>query len=160
ITKNISIVNDGVGEAGILVSGGATGIAVNTPADAAVTLRGLTIKGIGFGGGSGIVFNNGAVLNVENGTIRNLDGPRPGTVFAPTSGASLHVTNTVISDNSNNGIVVRPLGADPVAGVLDRVGLYSNRGNGLVVSGAAGNAPRITVTDSVAAGNRTTGFVA
>src|SRR5437868_5411900 len=36
ITKSISIVNDGVGEAGALVSGGATGITVNAPAGAYV----------------------------------------------------------------------------------------------------------------------------
>src|SRR5215471_20402901 len=73
ITQNISIVNDGVGEAGILVSGNNTGVTVNAPG-AAVTLRGLTIKGIGFGGGNGIVASAFAALNVENCTIRNLDG--------------------------------------------------------------------------------------
>jgi len=50
ITKTISIINDGVGEAGALVSGGANGITIAAgPADA-VSLRGLTVKGIGFGG--------------------------------------------------------------------------------------------------------------
>src|SRR5262249_17164813 len=42
IVKNISIINDGIGEAGILVSGGNTGISVNA-AGASVSLRGLTI---------------------------------------------------------------------------------------------------------------------
>src|SRR5262249_14503371 len=45
ITKSISIVNDGVGEASILVSGGATGIVVNGGAASYVNLRGLTIQG-------------------------------------------------------------------------------------------------------------------
>src|SRR5215472_5258026 len=74
INRNISIINDGVGEAGALVSGGVNGITINAPADAAVTLRGLTIKGIGFGGGNGIVFNTGAFLSIENCVIRNLTG--------------------------------------------------------------------------------------
>src|SRR5919199_6894899 len=43
ITKSIAIINDGVGEAGVLVSGGATGIIINAPAAAYVSLRGLTI---------------------------------------------------------------------------------------------------------------------
>src|SRR5215468_4736282 len=73
ITQNISIINDGVGEAGILVSGGLVGITVNAPG-AAVTLRGITIRGSGFGGSNGIVFMAGKALNVENWTIRNLDG--------------------------------------------------------------------------------------
>src|SRR5215472_9793769 len=38
INRTISIINDGVGEAGTLVSGGGTGITVNAPVDAAVTL--------------------------------------------------------------------------------------------------------------------------
>src|SRR5437763_14474507 len=63
ITKSISIVNDGVGEASIPVSGGLTGISVNAPAGAGyVNLRGITIQGIGFGGGRGIVFNSGFSL--------------------------------------------------------------------------------------------------
>ena len=58
VSKNISIINDGVGEAGIIVSGGANGITVDAAASDAITLRGLTIKGIGFGGGTGIRFNS------------------------------------------------------------------------------------------------------
>src|SRR5215470_6439033 len=74
ITKGISIINDGVGEAGALVSGGLNGITVNAGASDAVSLRGLTVKGIGFGGGNGIVFNSGATLTVENCAIRTLNG--------------------------------------------------------------------------------------
>src|SRR5215510_13487689 len=56
ITKSISIINDGVGEAGALVSGGLNGININAHENDRITLRGLTVKGIGFGGGNGIVF--------------------------------------------------------------------------------------------------------
>jgi len=48
ITKSISIVNDGSGEASIIVAGDApikTGITVNAPAGGYVNLRGLTIQG-------------------------------------------------------------------------------------------------------------------
>src|SRR5215831_10943818 len=49
ITKGISIINDGVGEAGVLISGGANGITIAaTPTDS-ISLRGLTLKDIGFG---------------------------------------------------------------------------------------------------------------
>src|SRR5947208_13498090 len=41
ITKSISIVNDGVGEASVLVSGGAIGILIQAPAAAYVNLRGI-----------------------------------------------------------------------------------------------------------------------
>ena len=59
ITKTISIINDGVGEAGVLVSGGVNGITIDAAATDAVSLRGITVKGIGFGGGIGIRFNTG-----------------------------------------------------------------------------------------------------
>src|SRR5262249_26667206 len=62
INHSISIVNDGVGEASILVSGGATGITVNASAADYVNLRGITIQGIGFGGGTGLRFNSGLTL--------------------------------------------------------------------------------------------------
>src|SRR5215468_6898981 len=78
INRNISIINDGVGEAGALVSGGATGITINAGPTDAVTLRGITIKGIGFGGGNGIVFNSGLSLSLENCVIRNMTGPGRG----------------------------------------------------------------------------------
>src|SRR5215831_462478 len=41
ITKALSIINDGVGEAGVLVSGGFTGISIAAGADEPVSLRGL-----------------------------------------------------------------------------------------------------------------------
>src|SRR5262244_3002948 len=59
ITKGISIINDGVGEAGVLVSGGLIGITINAGSADRVSLRGLTVKGIGFGGGNGIRYNSG-----------------------------------------------------------------------------------------------------
>src|SRR5262249_60840391 len=46
ITKSISIVNDGVGQAGMLVSGGGAGITIDAPAAGYVSLRGITIQGI------------------------------------------------------------------------------------------------------------------
>src|SRR5262245_50001375 len=90
ITKSISIINDGAGEASILVEGGRAGVVVNAPATGAVPLRGITIQGIGFCGGSGIRFNTGLSLTVENCVIRrwrnsttNVTGervPSPATV--------------------------------------------------------------------------------
>src|SRR5215475_10448511 len=74
ITKTISIINDGVGEAGVLVSGGLIGITVNAGPFDRVSLRGLTVKGIGFGGGNGIRFNSGLSLTIENSVVRNHTG--------------------------------------------------------------------------------------
>src|SRR5262249_28395417 len=72
ITKAISIVNDGVGEAGMSISGGATGVLVKAGTGDTVSLRGLTIKGVDSSPGNGIVFVSGKSLSVENCVIRNL----------------------------------------------------------------------------------------
>src|SRR5947209_3522639 len=65
ITRSISINNDSGGEASISVSGGTTGIIVNAPNGAGyVNLRGLTIQGVGFGGGTGLRFNTGFSLTI------------------------------------------------------------------------------------------------
>src|SRR5262249_2282788 len=126
ITKNISIINDGVGEAGVLVSGSGKGITINAGPTDAVTLRGLTIKGIGFGGGAGIVVNSGFSVAIENCVVRNLTtanltpaGVRDltigsGIVFQPTLAggvADLDITNTVVTNNEIDGIDVTPNGS-------------------------------------------------
>jgi hypothetical protein len=156
ITKGISIINDGVGEAGVLVSGGLSGITINAGSDDVITLRGLTIKGIGFGGGNGVVFNSGKALSVENCTIRNLTGINPignGLVLQPSGPSTFAITNTAITDNRNKGIRVTPgSGVFYVAGVLDRVGLYNNGQEGLVLEGN-GQTLAFSVTDSVASAN-------
>src|SRR5215471_10274526 len=58
IDKALSINKDGVGEAGVLVSGGgnAAGIIIQAGASDNVSLRGITVKGIDFGSGTGIRF--------------------------------------------------------------------------------------------------------
>jgi Right handed beta helix region len=110
ISKAISIINDGVGEAGVLVSGGLNGITIAAGGSDTVSLRGLTIKGIGFGGGNGIRFNTGKSLMVENCIIRTLDGTGVGNgiLFQPSASSSLVVTGAVVTDNSFLGIAVRP----------------------------------------------------
>src|SRR5437899_7047078 len=71
ITKSISINNDSGGEASITVSGGLTGIIVNGNSGAYVNLRGITIQGVEFGGGTGLRFNTGFSLTMTNCVIRN-----------------------------------------------------------------------------------------
>jgi len=157
INKTISIINDGVGEAGTLVSGGLNGITITAGASDTVSLRGLTIKGIGFGGGNGIVFNSGKSLTIENCAIRNLTGAFPtglGILFRPDAPANLAVSNTVVADNGDDGIsLVSDIGAAMTA-VFSRVELYNNGGDGMVLRAPV----TATVVDSVAANNGNVGF--
>jgi hypothetical protein len=74
ITKSISLVNDGVGEAGIAVSGpNAAGITINAPSGGYINLRGLTIQGVG-AGTRALQFNTGLFLTMTNCVIRNHTG--------------------------------------------------------------------------------------
>ena len=72
ITQAISIVS-GLGEAGVLVPSGGTGITINAGPTDVVNLRGLIIEGAGVGQ-DGIDFNTGGALTIENCVVRNLTG--------------------------------------------------------------------------------------
>jgi hypothetical protein len=164
INKTISIINDGVGEAGTLVSGGFTGITINAGANDTVSLRGLTIKGIGFGSGNGIVFNSGKFLTIENCVIRNLSQAAVGTtgkaiVFQPSSASNLSqlaMSNTLIAD-SFIGINIVPAGTGIVKAALKRVELYNNDFGLLVAPTVNTVSARVSVADSVVDGSTGTG---
>ena len=155
ITKSISIVNDGGGEASILVSGGFDGVTVNGGAGAYVNLRGITIQGVG--SGNGIRFNSGFSLTITNCVVRNLTGF--GIFFVPSANSNLSVSSTLVADNGLDGIVVQPIGSNvTVKVVLDRVEAYSSF-RGLVVAGQFGTGSvNVTAVDSVAANNADAGF--
>jgi hypothetical protein len=164
ITKSISIVNDGVGEASILVSGGATGITVNGSSTAAVNLRGLTVQGIGFGGGTGLSFRSGLSLTILDCVFRNHTGD--GISFFPSNDglSNLSIANTLVADNGNMGIGIA-LGSSvgTIRAVLDHVQTVNNSLDGILVDGAvtqvgAPGTINVTVTDSVSANNGREGF--
>jgi len=133
ITKNISIINDGVGEAGTLVSGGGIGIIVNAGPDDRVSLRGLTIKGIGFGGGNGIRFTGGGFLSIENCAIRNHtgDGVQMLGNVAASAARSFVMSNTFVTDNGGNGIYIQPSGSGHAYIIFNRVEAYKNSAHGV-----------------------------
>jgi len=139
ITNGISIINDGVGEAGVLVSGGFNGITVVAGATDAISLRGLTIKGIGFGGGNGIVFNTGATLTIENCAIRTLtradDFRGFGIVVQAAVPRHLAMFNTIVADNQRNGVFAEPTAA--ITATLSRVRAINNGLHGLIFDGTS-----------------------
>jgi hypothetical protein len=161
ITKAINIINDGVGEAGTLVSGGLNGVTIAAGATDAVSLRGLSIKGIGFGGGNGIVFNSGGTLTVENCAIRTLDNGNLGANigfgirFLPNGSSHLAVFNTIVADNSNSGVFIQPTGSGSVRATLSRVQIVDSNPGFLVSGGNAGSTATINavVEDSIAVNN-------
>jgi hypothetical protein len=161
INRAISIINDGVGEAGALVSGGGVGITVNAGANDRVSLRGLTIKGLdpAFGGSNGIKFNSGASLTIENCVIRNQtgDGIQMLGALPANTRVPFTISNTFVADNGSNGILIQPSGTGVLDVVLNRVEMYNNSANGFAVTDSGTAA---TAVDSVAAHNGLSGFSA
>ena len=157
ITKAISIVNDGIGTAGVIVPSGGTGITINAGVNDAISLRGLSIEGNGLGA-TGIQFNTGLSLTVENCIIRHVT--QDGIDFLPNATSSLSVSNSLVADNASRGIYVLPTGSGTVTAVFNRVQANNNGGNGIVLNGLnATGTVKGTVYDSVAAGNGGGGFV-
>ena len=151
ISKSISIVSE-VGEASLLVSGGATGITINAP-NAYVNLRGLTIQGIGFGGGTGLAFRAGFALTITNCVIRNLTGDA--IVLNPAGTAQVAISSTLITDNGGRGIVNSLTGPQKID--LDRVHV-ANSFTGVQLVGTPGGT-HVSIADSVFSGNAQGGLV-
>jgi Right handed beta helix region len=159
ISKAISIVNGGGFEAGIAVPSGGVGITINAGTNDAVSLRGLSVEGGGTGA-SGIKFNSGKSLTVENCVIRHMTSD--GIDFLSTTATSaLTVSNSLVADNGNDGIVVAPTGS--ATAVFNRVEANNNGDIGIHVDGQLSpgtNTIKATVSESVAAGNVLAGFFA
>src|SRR5262249_9811155 len=125
INRNITIINDGVGEAGALVAGDGGRDTGNAGPHQALGPRGLTIKGLDpqFGSSNGIKFISAASLTVENCAIRNMTGD--GIDVVPSIPANTSVTftvsNTFVSDNGGNGIYVAPTALGTLVAVFNRV---------------------------------------
>jgi Right handed beta helix region len=157
IDKAISIVNDGVGTAGVIVPSGGTGIIINAGPNDAVSLRGLSVEGGGVGA-TGIKFNSGASLTVEKCVIRHVTGN--GIDFTSTTATSaLTVANSLVADNGAAGINLLPSGS--ATAEFNRVEANNNGFYGILVAGDSSsgtNTVNATVSDSVAAGNGNAGF--
>src|SRR5476651_2078625 len=82
ITKSISIVNDGVGTAGVQATSG-NAITINAGAGDRVYLRGLNIDGVNGAANEGVLFNSGKSLTIVNCVVRNFSAD--GIFLAPAS---------------------------------------------------------------------------
>ena len=160
VTKSISVVNDGGGEASMLVSGGGTGITINASAAGGyVNLRGLTVQGVSGGTSTGLRFNTGISLTMENCVIRNHTGN--GIEFYPNASSQISVSSTLLSDNGGHGIHIQPVAASAVKALFNRVEAYGNSQDGILVAAALNSvAIKATAVDTVAANNGGSGFLA
>ena len=137
ISKTISIINDGVGTAGVLTTPGQDGIKINTVPTAAVVLRGLTVDGGGVGQ-NGIVFYAGGSLTISNCVVQNFagnsNGAGNGILLWPNSGSQIvTITNTTVSDNQYIGLSYLPGGSAGGTLTVDRVTATRNGIVGIAV---------------------------
>jgi hypothetical protein len=178
ITKAVTIDGGGGQVASILVAG-TNGIVVQAGANDVVTLRNLSINGIG-SGINGIRFLTGAAIVIEDCEIfgftaaaidiapsaggrifvsrSTLTNNVNGIVVDGTSGAAearikLSITDMKAANNSANGIIaVTAAGRSPIAMVLNRVEASNNNAAGVQASGSGA---AIIIGNSTIVGNAT-----
>lgn len=158
ITKAISLTNDGVGEAGVLVSG-TNAIVVNAGANDVVNIRGIVIDGSGTGL-AGIRINSAGAVNVQHCVIKNFGGTGVGVIFAPNATSQLFVSDTIVSNNGGGILIATALaGAHGILAVLNRIQVENHATFGIKVDGSGGTGTiTATVRDSVSAGNLSNGI--
>jgi Right handed beta helix region len=143
ITKAITI--DGrAALASILVSG-TNGVVVSAGPTDVVIIRNVSINGVGTGL-SGITFTSGGALHVEDCAIVGFTGDA--IHFAPAAGGRLFLKGTLARVNSGANVLVA---SSAVASIESSQ--LNGASVGLDVSGTA----KVTVHDSVIAGNTTAG---
>jgi hypothetical protein len=158
ITKSISIVDDGVGTAGVQAGANANAITVATtsPADV-VHLRGIEVDGLGVAA-NGVVFKGQGALDIVRCVIRrfagsNADGAGHGILVQQrgASPISVSISDTIAADNKGIGIYfAQSSGGADVQGLVDRTTISRNW-VGIDINAFGGNGRGVTlaVTDSV-----------
>jgi hypothetical protein len=150
ITHGISIQAHGF--SGITAASG-DAIDINVTTTDPVTLNGLLIEGEGIGA-FGIRIASGPFVQILNCIIRHFSqgGIDAG---ASTSGASLLIEDTVVSDNLDHGIAVRANTGASLKATLNRV-TVSNNPFGVQTF----NLATMTIANSVISNNTNTGLIA
>jgi hypothetical protein len=156
ITGPVSI--EGLGWASIAPVSGGAAITINANPGDKINIIGLVLDGTALASTNGIIFNSGGSLAVRDSVIRNFSGVGIDFVGASTVN-TLFVSNTLISDNGDNGIAIGNNVSGTTIGVLDHVALENNALDGLIVS-TPDQTINITVSDSVIANNGAYGILA
>ena len=154
VTKSITL--DGTGTFASILASGVNGIIINVAATDFVTIRGLSINGTGTScsfGISGIsVVNTGPKdVNIEDCVIAHFT---TGVNVNVTSASQLNIRNSVIRENSGDGVAVNS-SSGPVKGAFLNSSFAGNS-NGLHAKINA----RLTAQDCSFSGNSSNGVLA
>jgi hypothetical protein len=150
ITKGITI-DGGGGQVGSVLVAGTNGIVVSAGASDVVTLRNLSINGIG-SGINGINFVSGGALHIEHCTIFGFTNN--GINIVSSMNAKIFVVDTISRDNNGSGIVGRGVGGTVVV-VIDRSRFENN-----AIGVFAQDFSEFAVKDSDSSENGNIGFCA
>jgi hypothetical protein len=132
INKAVSIVNDGVGTAGVQ-STDVDAINIQAGSTDSITLRGLNIDGLGVAQ-NGVELAEAGSLTMANCVIRHFT--HDGVYLQQHTGQlKLSVINTISADNGNDGFDISPGGTGQIVGVIDHSEATTNVGNGVVAWG-------------------------
>jgi hypothetical protein len=154
INKAVTIIGEGA-IAGVTATNG-VGIMISAGANDVINLRGFDIDG-GNSGSVGIQFTSGQSLNIQKSAIRGFTNS--GIIFSPNAGTSaLFISDTMVTNNGGNGILIAPSGAAAVNGALNRVMAFGNglasQGVGIFAyGGSSTGAINVAMTDTVASNN-------
>jgi hypothetical protein len=156
INKSVSIINDGVGEAGITVTSPTVAITVSVGAGDIVNLRGLTLVG-SREGVHAIQFNNLGELNIQNCVIRDFHDRA--LDLEPAGSATFNVSDTIVSNADSSAVSLLPSGVGGVVtAAFNRVQAISS-GDGFEVNGSNSVAAvNVTIANSAATNNNTVGI--
>jgi hypothetical protein len=147
ITKSITL--DGTGTFASILASLVNGIVVNAAATDVITIRGISIDGF-CNGVNGINVLQAKTVNVEDCVIFRFNTGN-GITVNDSNGANLNVRNTVIRDNTLDGINVTS-SSGFINVTLDRVSLNGNA-NGL----HARSGSKVTARSCVFSNNTTNG---
>jgi hypothetical protein len=157
ITGSVTI--DGNGWAAITVPSSGPGIGISAGTNDAVILRGLTIDGGPNGGGPGILFSTSGSLTVAGCVVRNLTSNGIAVLNNGALPATLAVEDSRFINTGTNGAYLTVSGTGALTASFVRTEFTGNGVDGLQLYGVGGTGPiSVTVTDSVAANNFTSGF--
>jgi len=157
IANPLSIIAHGV-EAGITSAKNGAAITISAPTHADILLRGLTIDLRGTAN-DGIVFLSGRALHLYKSVVRNAVN---GILFRPTDTTrGLYVTDSVIADSAERGILVTPITTGGATVVLDRVRVHSGGGEGIYLVGSSTTGTiAATIRNSAVVGHSAAGIAA
>lgn len=158
INHAISIINqDGV-EAGITTTSAEDAVTVSAGASDIVNLRGLTLVG-GETGNNGITLNSAGTLNIQNCVVRGFESD--GINLVHTASSKINVSDTILSNNGNDGLGARPTGSGVASALsIERVQFLGSGGYGLDIdgTGVTSGSFKISISDSLASGGGAGGF--